>query len=62
MSVTETTKTEWVDEYAGKILKMWQNWQGPLGNVDEQYIEQLKQDLQGQYDDPLKRTMVEMSY
>ena len=62
MAVTELTKQEWVLEYSTRILKMWQNHEGPLGTVDEQYIEQLKKELDTLFDDPLIRQLIETTY
>ena len=58
---SEIAKETWVEEYSRRIFKIWQGWQGPLG-VSEQYIEHLKDELCKQYDDPLKRSMIEMNY
>ena len=55
------TKQEWIAEYAGRILFTWRRWQGPLG-IDDAYLEQLEEQLGKQFDDPLKRQLVEMSY
>ena len=60
MSESEA-KDVWVDKYAKRIFELWQNWQGPLG-VSAEYIRHLKEELGHQYDDRLKRSMVELNY
>ena len=55
------TKEAWVEEYAKRIFKIWQTWQGPLG-VCESYEEHLKEELDHKFDDPLKRSFIEMNY
>ena len=62
MPTMQLTKDDWVQKYAQRILQMWQNWQGPLGKVDEKYIRQIETELQDQFDDPLKRAMIEATY
>lgn len=62
MAICERTKQDWIQEYAERILKAWQNWQGPLGQVDDSYIEQVKKELDSQFDDPLKRSLIETTY
>ena len=55
------TKKDWVEKYAKRIFELWQNWQGPLG-VSDEYVKHLKEELGHQYDDQLKRSMVELNY
>ena len=55
------TKKAWIEEYAKRIFELWQSWQGPLG-VSIEYMEHLKEELSHQYDDELKRSMVELNY
>ena len=55
------TKNDWIEKYATRIFELWQNWRGPLG-VSSEYIEHLKEELGHQYDDDLKRSMVELNY
>jgi hypothetical protein len=55
------TKEAWVEKYARRIFELWQNWQGPLG-VSGEYIGHLKEELGRQYEDQLKRSMVELNY
>jgi len=61
MTTTTITKEQWLEEYAGRVLKIWHIWQGPLG-VDDHYIEQLKLQLNEFFDDPLKRDLIETTY
>ena len=62
MATVEITKEDWIRNYAGRIFAMWRKRQGPLGEVDEKYIEQLKEQLSNQFDDPLKRALIENTY
>ncbi len=62
MTTTEIAKENWVAEYADRILEMWRKRQGPLGRVSEQYIEKLREDLAEDFDDPLKRELIETTY
>jgi len=57
----DTTKEKWLQTYASQILKVWSQWQTPLG-VATAYIDGIKQDLIRFYDDPLMRTFIEASY
>jgi hypothetical protein len=57
----DTTKEKWLQTYASQILKVWAQWQTPLG-VATAYIDGIKQDLIRFYDDPLMRTFIEASY
>ena len=60
MSENET-KEVWIEKYAKRIFELWQNWQGPLG-VSSEHMGHLKEELSHQYDDQLKRSMVELNY
>jgi hypothetical protein len=62
MTTSTITKEAWVSKYAHRILTLWQQWKGPLGGADENYIEQVKKDLAQQFDDPLKRSLVESTF
>lgn len=62
MQTAKLTKEDWIQKYAMRVLEMWQSWQGPLGCVDEKYINQIKSELSEQFEDPLKRAMVEATY
>jgi len=59
--MTELSKKAWVEEYASRIYMLWQKWKGPLG-VSEEYMSHLKEELGKQFDDPLKRSMVELNH
>jgi len=61
MLTAEITKQDWIDTYAGRIFKTWQSRQTPFA-IDESYIEQLKKQLSDQFEDPLKRSLIETSY
>ena len=62
MAAIKITKEDWIEDYACRIFEMWRKRQGPLGQVDEKYIEQLKEQLSNQFDDPLKRALIENTY
>ncbi len=62
MTMLATTKEDWIEEYALRILGMWQINYTPLGKVDDGYIAKLREDLAGYFDDPLKRSLIETSY
>ncbi len=61
MSTVEVTKQAWVDKYAERILRVWHSLQGPLG-IDGQYSNQVKNQLDEYFDDPLKRGLIETTY
>ncbi len=54
-------KKRWIEHYCELIFKAWQSWQTPLG-VAAGYRIQIRRDLAGFYDDPIKRSFVESSY
>jgi hypothetical protein len=62
MTTLAITKEDWVEEYALKILNMWQLHHALLGEVDDGYLTKLRDDLAGYFDDPLKRSLIETSY
>ena len=62
MTATDIARSDWVEKYAGRILKMWQSWQCPLGTIDDEYIQELRNDLGSKFDDPLKRALIEETY
>ena len=57
----DAAKEAWVARYSQRIFELWQNWKGPLG-VSGEYIDHLKNELRCQYDDQLKRAMIELNY
>ena len=61
MSEAKITKKDWVEEYAHRIFAVWQKWKGPLG-ISKEYMSHLKEELEKKFDDPLKRTLVEMNH
>jgi len=61
MSTADVTKQAWVEEYAERILRVWHNLQGPFG-IDGQYSNQVKDQLDEYFDDPLKRGLIETTY
>jgi hypothetical protein len=56
-----TSKEQWLDEYADRIMKIWQNWETPLG-VDDDYSLTVRKQLTEYFDDPLKKELIESSY
>ena len=61
MATLELTQQEWVEQYAGKMMACWQNWQGPLG-IDENYKQTLTAQLAASFAEPLKRDLIERTY
>ena len=55
------SKTEWIQKYAPRIHRLYSQWQNPLG-LAKSYVNQIKDDLEAYYDNPLKRMLVETSY
>lgn len=60
-TINNTSKNQWIQMYAEKMLNAWKTWQGALGVADA-YIEQIKEDLSLFYDDPLERAFIENTY
>ncbi len=58
---TEISRKQWAQEYAQRILKVWQSQESPLG-VDDNYAQQLEEQLFEYFDDPLLRDLVESTY
>lgn len=54
-------KNKWASEYAKRILKNYLTWQTPLG-VDIDYMEKIKQDLMEDFENPLKKSLIEETY
>lgn len=54
-------KERWIQKYAQRVLKLWVKLQPPLG-VDNEYIDQIKKDLLGFYEEPLKKIFIEATY
>ena len=61
MGAEKTDKQEWIEHYSGRICGLWQLWRTQLG-VSQEYGEQLKSDLDGFYDNPLKKNLIETTY
>ncbi|MCK5172701.1 MAG: hypothetical protein KAR47_04875 [Planctomycetes bacterium] len=55
------SKNKWANEYAERILKNYLTWQTQLG-VDDHYMQKIKQDLMEDFDDPLKKSLIEATY
>jgi hypothetical protein len=54
-------KKKWIQRYSRRLLRLWLQWQTPLG-VACAYTEQIKKDLATFYEDPLKRMFIETTY
>ena len=54
-------KNKWASEYAKRILNNYLTWQTPLG-VDRGYMEKIKQDLMEDFENPLKKSLIEETY
>ena len=61
MGAEITEKQLWIELYSERICGLWQQWRTQLG-VSQEYSEQLKNDLDGFYDDPLKKKLIETTY
>lgn len=56
-----TARESWLQEYAGRILGHFLQWQTPLG-IAPAYAGKVKSDLAEFYDDPLKRMFIEATF
>ncbi len=61
MEASLSTKQNWIDNYADRILHTFDKWQSPLG-IDPDYSNVVKDQLKTYYDDPLKKSLIETSY
>ena len=61
MEVTKARRQNWVDSYADRILHTFDKWQSPLG-IDPDYRKVVKEQLEGYFEDPLKKSLIETSY
>ena len=61
MTTTDTTKDQWVTEYAQRILTLWQAQQPPLG-IDTEYAQNIEQQLETWFENPLKKDLIEATY
>ena len=62
MPLIEIPKEDWINDYAIRILTMWRDQQGPLGQVSNEYIEQLKEDLAEYFEETLKKELIEATF
>lgn len=58
---TDISRKQWAQEYAQRILKLWQSQESPLG-VDDGYAQHLEEQLLQYFNDPLLRDLIEASY
>ncbi len=61
MESTITDKQQWVSEYAKRILQNYHTWETPLG-IDDSYVEKIKQDLMEDFENPLRKSLIEETY
>ncbi len=54
-------KNKWASEYAKKILHNYLAWETPLG-IDDNYLKKIKQDLMEDYENPLRKSLIEETY
>jgi hypothetical protein len=57
----ECEKIKWIQKYAERAFDSWQGCVHTIA-VSEEYRQQLQLDLAQQYEDPLKRQFVEMTF
>ncbi|AQT69509.1 hypothetical protein STSP2_02700 [Anaerohalosphaera lusitana] len=57
----QITKAGWIDKHARSILMLWAGMQSPL-DVDPNYLQHIKEELESCFEDPLKRSLIETSY
>jgi hypothetical protein len=57
----EHEKAKWIQKYADKAFDYW-NGSAHTIALSEEYRHQLEDDLAQQYDDPLKRQFIEMTW
>jgi hypothetical protein len=58
---SDINKNKWLQKYSCHLLRLWLQWQTPLG-IAGAYSEQIKEDLAIFYEDPLKRMFIEATY
>ena len=61
MDNIRTDKQQWISKYAERMLNNYLQWQSPLG-VDVDYIEKIKQDLIADFENPLRKSLIEETY
>ncbi len=58
---TDISRTQWAQEYAQRMLNLWQSQESPLG-VGDNYAQHLEEQLLQYFDNPLLRDLIEASY
>lgn len=61
MDNIRTDRQQWISKYAERMLNNYLTWQSPLG-IDTNYIEKIKQDLIADFEDPLRKSLIEDTY
>jgi hypothetical protein len=61
MEVSADTKRNWVVKHAESIISSFDKWKSPLG-ISPEYHQLIEEQLSKDYDNPLKRSLIETSY
>ena len=54
-------KDDWIKEYSDRIVCTWHKWQSPIFN-EKRYKNLLKRQLEAFFDNPSKRSLIEITY
>ncbi len=54
-------KSQWIHHYANQIFELYLRLQHPL-DISANYKHQIERDLENFYREPLKRSLIEMTY
>ncbi len=57
--VSEKDKQEWAEEYALRMVRLFEQWQKPLGINGDEYFKHLKKELLAYCDKPLCKSLIE---
>ena len=58
-AISKEEKRKWVEEHAGSLQQLFEQWQKPVGIDGEEYCKYLKDELGNYCDDPLMKSLVE---
>ncbi|MHC4646459.1 MAG: hypothetical protein ACYTBJ_13240 [Planctomycetota bacterium] len=56
---SEKDKQRWAEEYALRMVRLFEQWQKPLGIDSEEYLRHLKKELLAYCDKPLCKSLIE---
>jgi hypothetical protein len=56
----EQDKQRWAEEHARLLQRLFEQWQKPLGIDGEEYRKHLARELSDCYDEPLRRSLIEL--